>query len=219
MTPGEEINSLKEVAFIRIPRTGTTSVKAVHHLCGFSVFGGLDLAMWSSPSTPSRYGLKKPLHPSLAQSVKKFYEGLNRDLKFTFCFVRNPYDRAVSIWRHISFRKFNSFEKFCEKLEESQKTPHLLSQAQRWHGAPFSDHILDSSGDVLVDAVGRYENFQQDFKKICSDLDLRTAQLPIRNKSTKRSQNYASHYNKKTKEIISKIYERDIEFFGYKFGE
>jgi hypothetical protein len=76
-----------------------------------------------------------------------------------------------------------------------------------------SSFVFDSSGNKIVDHVGRFENLSADFEQICSDLGI-DAKLPHKNAS-KRKKDWRAYYTDETYDLIRRAYDRDIMAFGY----
>ena len=76
--------------------------------------------------------------------------------------------------------------------------------------------IVDSSGSIGVDFVGKLENYQSDFNRICDRLKISRIKLPHVNQS--KHKNYTKYYNNDTRKMIAEHYAEDIEYFGYDFG-
>lgn len=149
---------------------------------------------------------------------------------FKFCFVRNPYDRAVSIWRflcdgyeaslHRNFGRSSggsygygrdlTFREFLEGFPE----PNLW---ERWHMTTQSFHVTDDSGRLMVDFVGRLEKLQQDFDTVCDQIGMRRVQLPHENRTE--HEHYTRYYDAETRRLAEQRYGEDIERFNYCFGE
>ena len=131
---------------------------------------------------------------------------------FKFVFVRNPWDRLVSMYfdknKNNSFLKpknittFEEFILFLTKINISKCNPHYVLQTTRFS---ISD----------MDFVGRFENFNEDFDFVCEEINIPKNNLH-RNKSEHES--YESYYNSKTRSLVDKIYQRDIQILDYKFG-
>ena len=77
-----------------------------------------------------------------------------------------------------------------------------------------SDMVTDENGNILVDFVGRYENLHHDLEKIANILHLDVS-LPRLNSS--QHKDYRSYYNKRSKDLVAKYFQKDIEIFGYHF--
>ena len=150
--------------------------------------------------------------------------GLTRDYfarAFKFCFVRNPWDRLVSLFfylkqnRHQAVRHYEDFSAFCLDLETVNIPPvgsynsKGLSQAR-----PQLDWLVDDAGELFVDFAGRYESLDRDVKHICQVLGI-TGELVQSNCSKHRP--YQEYYDARTRNIVAKTYRTDIEKFGYEF--
>ena len=138
-------------------------------------------------------------------------------IKFTFC--RNPYDRLVSTYeffnlskRYITFSNFINDSKLFENVKNILDQDFCLNTRLEYHLLPESYFIKHG-----VDFIGRFENLQQDFDSICNTIGIPQQQLPQENKSNHK--HYTEYYDDETREIIAEKYAKDIEYFGYKFGE
>lgn len=140
--------------------------------------------------------------------------------RFSFTFVRNPWDRAVSQYHRRLLKNrigppgnpvgFNQWVELAygEKAPEYNNGSRLFLPQWNW--------ITDQDGTVLVDFIGRFENLQQDFNTVCLQIGKRVI-LPHRNKS-KRS-DYRTYYHDASIEIIGQWFKDDIEPFGYAFDD
>ena len=82
---------------------------------------------------------------------------------------------------------------------------------------PQYDWISDKNDNILVDFIGRYEKFQDDWRYICKKINISPEDLPVTHKTSKN--HYTEYYDDETREIVAEIYAKDIDYFGYKFGE
>ena len=139
---------------------------------------------------------------------------------FTFAFIRNPFDRAVSNWKYFSRLGMmsGSFEQYVEMItvERPQySVADLQHTALLWHAETQWFQIFNKSGTQMVDFVGRFESLPADFQEICRRLNVSNAALPHLNKSN--HNHYRSYYSARTERLIASRYEKDIEEFGYCF--
>lgn len=135
---------------------------------------------------------------------------------FKFCFVRNPWDRLVSLFFYRKLDKeYENFRQFCLDFKDQEIEPIGLYNSRL--NSQFNEQlswIIDEKGRLLVDFIGRFERLEEDFSKICRILGVRN-KLPHRNRSD--HSGYRDYYDEETAGIIRQRYKRDIEFFGYDF--
>jgi len=200
--------------FIHIPKTGGTSVET-----------------FFIPSERDRikniYG-KTPLQPDNEAHLKFHhlqiqYPRLNFDEYFKFAVVRNPWDRVLSSFFHskrklrkdlreflgFGMSKDFTFNEFVERIQHLEKQhPHYDEQ---W------SFLVDKQGKFCMDYIARTENLENDFMKICQKLKIAISELPHLNKS--KHKHYTEYYNDETMRVVAEKYAKDIEYFGYEFGE
>ena len=136
---------------------------------------------------------------------------------FKFSFIRNPWDRIVSCYEYDAqnTREFmNGGHHYRMSFPDYL---HLrLCKTGGWWTECQRD-FLAVQGHLLVDFVGRFENLQQDYNKICDRVGLKAQKLPER-RMTKRKP-YREYFNNETKKLVGDIFAVDLETFGYKFEE
>lgn len=136
---------------------------------------------------------------------------------FKFAFVRNPWDRVVSC--------------YCQKVEN--KNPKWAFYYSECFDKGF-DYFIDfiDRQDLMtadrhirlqttlvptkeIDFIGHLENFESDFQYVLNVIGIQNAPIPKKNPSN--HAHYSQYYNEKTKKIIARKYQQDIETFGYQF--
>lgn len=136
---------------------------------------------------------------------------------FTFAFTRNPWDRCVSAFTYLEGGGMNKGDRdgyeryihgltFREFLFKYKDRPCITQH----HFRP-QNNILD--GDL--DFIGKVENMQEDFDTICDKIGITRQTLPRKN--TTKHKHYTEFYDDETREIVAKLYAKDIERFGYEF--
>lgn len=148
---------------------------------------------------------------------------------FKFAFVRNPWARLVSwhsmirraekrgarpqnkLWRYAqeNSSNFDEFIRFC--TDEI-----LIGRGVRYSFAYNQlDYVTDENGELLVDFVGRLENFDDDLRTVLTKTGISLDAIPRYNRS--KHGHYSEMYTPETEEIVRRRFKRDIDFFGYEF--
>lgn len=138
------------------------------------------------------------------------------DAYFKFAFVRNPFDKVVSQYiymtRRPDLRRFLGMDDaatFSEYLELiATGPPHAQWEPQR----SFLVHA--SSGELLVDFVGRYEHLTDDAQEVFKRLGIQ-AELPHENQGERG--HYRDYYARGDRQRVEQIYRSDVEWLGYEF--
>ncbi|QXD16175.1 sulfotransferase family protein [Rhodocaloribacter litoris] len=139
--------------------------------------------------------------------------------KFTFTFVRNPWDKAVSHYAYLKktgqdfLEEDNIDFRSWVRLVFVDRNPRYISKPL--HFAPQTEWIMDLEGKQLVDYVGRFERFEADFAEVCRRIGVER-QLPHQNSSHRRK-DYRTYYDDETAQIIADVYASDLSYFGYSF--
>lgn len=138
--------------------------------------------------------------------------------KFTFSFVRNPYDKVCS---HYRYRVKTNQTQLKDKplsftdwvaLSYGEKDPFYYDQPRMF--MPQTDWLCDEYGQIMVDAVYHFESLQHDFQTIKERFGL-NADLPHLKPSKPVA--YQSFYDNRAKQIVEQHFAADLDAFGYKF--
>tara|TARA_R100000008_G_scaffold86400_1_gene79331 strand:+ start:3592 stop:4269 length:678 start_codon:yes stop_codon:yes gene_type:complete len=146
---------------------------------------------------------------------------------FKFSFSRNPFDRVIShfFWARGQKKYQNmlnlSIDDFSFKNYLLNMDPRRSNMANNpfphSHFRNQCDFILDNADNLLLDFVGKLENFQEDLKTVCDKIGIPAQELLHKNKS--QHKHYTEYYDDETREIVAEKYAKDIEYFGYEFGD
>jgi len=210
------VSDKNKCIFIHIPRTAGSSIEEALLRINTTgedrdvpqpevLFGLIPDKLRKSYDIPMNY---RELQHLNAVEVRKIVTPGKWGEYYKFAFVRNPWDRLVSWYYYL-----NRTEDFDEWIQ-------VLST----EGTPFNDDrvsrsqlewITDKNGENMVDYVGRFENLEVDYKRICNKLGLKVTKLPFIRKTNHRF--YREYYNLKSKKRVSEMFYNDIAHFNYEF--
>ena len=205
--------------FIHIPKCGGTSVEQT---------------LLKNEGIPEERILKWNLTHDEQQKFRLWYKYGNVDVQhrkidqyktenekkyFTFTFVRNPWERFLSEYFYIKKKGGCSCEDFDKKYSTFKHfvINNGIKCCYYAHDFPQIDFVFNSNHGKLTNFVGRCEDMQYDFDYICGKLKIPKTKLPNRNPT--KHKHYTEYYDDETRSIVAEKYAKDIEYFGYEFGE
>ena len=126
---------------------------------------------------------------------------------FIFTVVRNPWDRLVSIASYFNI-PFNDLVHNLPKYWENDDV--------RTHSLPC--HLYTHHHGVrFADMICRFECIQPDLNLVYDRLGIERRGLTHANRSN--HAHYSRYYGDEEREIVGRVYAKDIEYFGYMFEQ
>ncbi len=191
-----------DVIFIHITKTAGTSVARTLNF-----------------NKPKQNNIKK--HHTTKEIVALVGEN-NYHRAYKFCFVRNPWARLLSyFWfkknktEHFDnylYKPYTDFNEwlFSYEFERALNLDYHLARNQ-------VDWITSPNGQIEVNFIGRFENLEEDFRKVCGKIKVGNLELKQLNTASS-VLDYRKTYSTEAVKKVEQIYNRDIDYFGYKFG-
>lgn len=137
------------------------------------------------------------------------------DIKTTFTTVRNPWARVVSSYFYLKqygfYWDFNNIKTVEEFPSWDEYVKNFAFKITDWNTLTTNQYEWMGDG---VDIILKCENLNTEFKVIQDRLNC-YIELPVVN--TSEHSDYRSYYTTEQKERVGKIFEKDIEMFGYQF--
>jgi hypothetical protein len=206
----ERLEGRRNAVFIWIPKTAGTSI-------------------WKAMDTPKlkslhlakhRFTGSGPVtfcHMDYAQLVRDGYVSRAFDESaYKFTFVRNPYDRAVSLFyymKRIRKRKVDpdiSFLDFYRSFKENGFTPIGLYNRK---GLSQCNPQVRWTEHIKLDYIGKLETIDKDTALIMGALGLQYTSVEKMNVTA--HPDYAHCYCPESKQLIEDLYREDFETFEY----
>lgn len=164
--------------------------------------------------------LKLPLTHLTAIEYKNRIGEARWRKKFSFAIVRNPWDKVVSQYRYRVMIDETQLKKKTVSFNDWVKLVFVDNDLEYHNEAkmftPQMDWLINEEGEIIVNFIGRFENFNEDWENICVQLNRKGLELPHVKKSVRTD--YREYYNDHSIEIVAKWYRKDIEEFGYTFS-
>lgn len=123
---------------------------------------------------------------------------------FSWTFVRNPYDRFVSIAFMFGYKpnelakNFNGIRKARNIVERHSEVQSLFTHYQ---------------GKSIINYIGKYERLQKDFNKLCNKIGLKPIILPYTNYTEHRE--WMLEMDKYSIDFVNDYYRDDFNYFNY----
>lgn len=199
------LSESKKKIFLHIPKTAGSSLSnAIRAQISGKITGG-KRTDWDYHTT-----------------IRSFEERLvSLDGYKIFTFVRNPWDRMYS-W--FCMLKTNVGGEIDDKTFKKwlMKGCHDMSSAFPDNGKKYCaqrtsqvEWMIDSNGNIRPDFIGRFENLEQDYKRLCKYLGIGAQKLGHQKKGNHKP--YQDAYDEEMVEFVRQMHKVDIMEFGYEF--
>lgn len=194
--------------FIHVPKTAGMSVEAaLRPVCGRPAESRVTAALQRFGRRPSCRDFHR--HAPYWQVASVLPPDVLRSF-FKFAFVRNPWDRMVSLYSYI-------LDSPGHHLHDHVRSLGSFDSFVRWRTSEHPEDqvgfVDDTRGNVAVDFVGRFENLNDDFDEAMRRLGL-TGRIPHLNPSP-RTGDWRSHYTRASFDRVAEYSRRDLHAFGY----
>lgn len=136
------------------------------------------------------------------------------DVMYRVCFVRNPFDRLLSVY---SYHTQTLFKRFPEAREAGSFGAWLRMGGTGSARKSMKRFLHDGSGNLLVDFVGHYESLTTDWAFLVTKIGLTGLELPLHPRTRTTHEGWEDVYTPELRDIVrnNPVWRADIEFFGY----
>lgn len=194
----KDANPYRPFFFVHVPKTGGTSIARRMQSQG----------VWGSNCGGHCIAIKA-----------KARLGKEWDERFSFGFIRNPWSRAFSIYNYwmlgelsVKFPnlKFTDWIRKVYGLDDEKYILHPFGIL------PQTTILCDSFGIPCVDFVGRFEDYETSWDKVCREIGIPVGERKHTNKSnSKITAEEAYSDDEEAISFVGKYYREDVIFGGY----
>ena len=201
--------------FVRIPKNASTSI--YHHLGKYNLVKKYEPYFKNNCNNPLYRNFFDTTHAK-PEEIKKIIPA-NVNNYFSFCVVRNPWDRFVSmysfslknkLWKLFGLDEEPSFLEFCKICEQRKEDgdPYFF---------PIQQQCEWLSGGFDVNKILTFENLKTEFAEMIQDINACHISPHLPHMNATDHKNYQHYYNDYTKDLVAELYNKDIEQFNYQF--
>ena len=184
------------------------------------------------PKTAGTSVLLKLTKKTISRDHCSYREYLTADIKkfnkyFKFSFVRNPYDRLVSVYHYLkSGGNGSPGDLYYSKIINNHQEDFSAFVSTFLNEYTIHEHLLfkpqylfvcDHTGKLMVDYIGYFETLNSDFSYISRKIGI-SGTLKKTNPSSRGP--WINYYkNQNIGDKIYKLYKKDFEIFKYQHQE
>ena len=212
------ISKARKYVFVHIPKTGGTALTLA--LEGRAAKD--DIIIGDTPKARQRRKRLADLTPagrlwkhSTLADIDGVVSSAELDDMFCFTLVRNPWDRAVSLYHWLQAQTFDhpavaraqslSFSGFIN--HEATKAAFLTQ--------PYHHYVTDAAGQVQCSLFARLEALETDLQPLWGHLGFVCAVDRVN--ASHRARDWRGYYSDADADVIASVCQNDITAFGYAF--
>jgi hypothetical protein len=154
---------------------------------------------------------------------------------FAFGFIRNPWDRMVSLYSFLCQKQFKNtdnfkkekvrgagFKRWLMEDEFYMKEDYQLPIGESWVVGGHGEFPPMQRRSQLwwlkgCDYIGRFESLSSGYHEVCKQIGMSNGNLSHINKT--KHAHYSRFYDSETIDFIAKHFQPEIELFGYSFED
>jgi len=142
----------------------------------------------------------------------------NFESHYSFAFVRNPWDKMLSMYQHNLDGGANARRSQAVNDFEFNTWLVKLTELDLWNKLRYTNQVnwLRYRGKTRVDFVGRFERLATDWRRLLKEIDMPYSPLGNHN-SSKRGKGYRRHYSDLGRQVVATYFAKDIKEFDYEF--
>ena len=133
---------------------------------------------------------------------------------YKFCFVRNPFERLLSIY---SFHVQKIPDVFPQAVAAGNFRNWLIAGGTGSACESMKQFLVNNQGDKIVDFIGRYESLEADWDKVLKHLNLKGVTLGKVEFTATKHDAWQLVYTPEMYEIVmaNPVWREDIDYFNY----
>lgn len=134
---------------------------------------------------------------------------------FKFAFVRNPFDRLASCFRHVIQKGTPETLDSCPGMHRNMSFGEFVDAVRKIKVPKMDMHFRPQYTFIpeKPDFLGKFENINEDFLELCEKIGVRAPPELTRQNITDKTR--YDIYAKESIEKVLEIYKKDFEIFGY----
>ncbi len=142
------------------------------------------------------------------------------DDAYVFSFVRNPFDRLVSVFFYDAgdYRYYDDLEtarnEFAEWVDTIDVTDHKGNTERNKGLIPQWWWLVNRGGRLpdKIDFIGKFENLDKDYLRVAEEINI-PLKLGREKVNKTNHEHYLFYYTPELKEKVHKMYKKDFDWF------
>ena len=93
----------------------------------------------------------------------------------------------------------------------------MIQQKKHVQWEEQHEFLVNDEGDIIVDFIGRFEDFENDLRKVLAKLGIDSSIMIPRSNKTVHGP-FQDYYDDESVAMASSLFAKDLEFFRYSFA-